>query len=76
MAEAGGVDEFYGNAFEGDALGDWVAGGAGSGGDDSPVALEKAIEKRGLAGVGTADDGEGKAVAEDAAVGEGVFQGG
>ena len=40
FAEAGGVDEFEGDAGEGDALGDEVAGGAGGCGDDGSVAVE------------------------------------
>ncbi len=76
VAKACGVNEFYGDAFEGDAFGDEVAGGAGGGGDDGAVALDQAVEERGLADVGAADDGQGEAVADDAAVGEGLFEGG
>ena len=57
VAEAGRVGEFDGDAFEGDALGDEVARGAGSGGDDGAVALDEAIEERGFACVGAAYDG-------------------
>lgn len=39
VTEAGCVDEFYGDAFEGDALGDKIAGCAGGGGDDGSFAL-------------------------------------
>ena len=74
FAQAGGVDEFDGNAAEGDALGDQVARGAGSGGDDGAVALDEAIEERAFAGVGAADDGEGEAVVHDAAAGKGGFE--
>src|ERR1700722_2571092 len=76
VAEACGINEFDGNAFEGDALGDGVARGAGRGGDDGSVALKEAVEEGGFAGVGAADDGQGEAVADDAAVGEGVLEGG
>ncbi len=40
VAEAGGVDELYRDAFDGDAFGDEVAGGSGGGGDDGSVALD------------------------------------
>ena len=76
FAKACGINEFYGDAIEGDAFGDEVAGGAGGGGDDGAVAFDQAIEKGGLTGVGAAYDGEGEAVADDAAVGEGFFEGG
>ena len=76
VAEAGGVDEFEGDAVEGDALGDEVAGGAGDGGDDCAIALDEAIEERAFAGVGAPDDGHGKSVMNDAAPSEGGFEGG
>jgi hypothetical protein len=65
-----------GDSVEGDVFGDEVAGGAGGGGDDGAGGLDEAVEEGGLAGVGSADDGEGEAVAEDASVGEGVLEGG
>ena len=74
QAQAGGVDEFDGDAFERDAFGDEVAGGAGRGGDDGPVALDETVEKRRLTGVGAAYDGQAEAFADDAAVGEGLFE--
>src|SRR4051812_29999045 len=40
VAKAGGVDEFDGDAIEGDALCDEVAGGAWGGSDDGAVALD------------------------------------
>ena len=58
FAQAGGVDEFHGDAVEGDAFGDRFAGGAGGGGDDGAVALDEAVEEGGFAGVGAADDGQ------------------
>ncbi len=70
VAKACGVNEFDGDAFEGDVFGDEVAGGAGGGGDDGAVAFDEAVEKGGFAGVGAAYDGEGEAVADDAAVGK------
>ncbi len=74
FAQTGGVDQLERNAVERDALGDEVARGAGSCGDDGAVALDEAIEERALAGVGPADDGERKAVVHDAAAGEGGFE--
>jgi hypothetical protein len=71
VAKACGINEFYGDAFEGDALGDRVAGGAGGGCDDGAVALDEAIEEGGFAGVGAAYDGQGEAFADDTAIGEG-----
>ena len=73
-AQAGCVDEFDGDAFEGDAFGDEVSGGAGGGGDDGAIALHEAVEERRLAGVGAAYDGEREAVADDAAIGEGLLE--
>ena len=70
VAEAGGVDEFEGDAVEGDALSDEVAGGAGDGGHDGAVAFDEPIEEGAFAGVGTADDGHGESVMNDAATGE------
>ena len=40
FAEACCINEFDGDAVEGDALGDEVAGGAGGGGDDGAVAFD------------------------------------
>jgi hypothetical protein len=74
VAKACGINEFYWNAFDGDALCDGIAGGAGGGGDDGAIALDEAVEEGGFAGVGAAYDGEGEAVADDAAVGEGLFE--
>ena len=76
VAEAGGVDEFEGDAVEGDALGDEVAGGARDGGDDGAVALDEAVEEGAFAGVGAADDGKGESVVDDAAASERCFEGG
>ena len=74
FAQARGVDELDGNAADGDALGDEVARGAGSCGDNGAVALDEAIEERAFAGVGAADDGEGEAVVDNAAAGKGGFE--
>ena len=74
FTQTGGVDKFEGDAFDGDALGDEVARGAGGCGDDGAVALDEAVEERALAGVGAADDGEGQAVVHDAAAGKGGFE--
>ncbi len=73
-AEAGGVDDVYGDAVHGYPFYDQVAGGAGCGGDDSPVALDEAVEEGRLAGVGAAYDREGESVSHDASVGEGSFE--
>ena len=68
LADAGGVVEFDGDAADGSGLRDDVAGGAGDLGDDGAVVLEEAVEQAALADIGTADDGEGEAVADEAAV--------
>src|ERR1700748_3661919 len=44
LAEACSINEFHGNAVEGDALGHEVASGAGGCGDDGPIALDQTIE--------------------------------
>ena len=65
LAKACCINEFYGDAFNGDAFGYQVAGGAGGGGDDGSVAFDEAIEEGGFSGVWAADDGEGEAFADD-----------
>ena len=73
-AEAGCVDDVYGDAVHCYSFYDQVAGGAGGGGDDGSVAFDEAVEEGRLAGVGAAYDGECEAVSDDAGVGEGSFE--
>ena len=76
IAEARGVDELEGNAVKGDPLGDEVAGGAWDGCNDGAIALDEAVEEGAFAGVGAADDGDSESVVNNAASGEGGFEGG
>ena len=54
VAQAGGVDEVDGYAFDADLLDDAVAGGAGDGGDDGNFGAGQGVEQAGLADVGCA----------------------
>ena len=64
VAEAGGVDEAEGDAVESQCLLDGVTRGARNIGDDGTVVAQQGVEKRRLAGIGTADDGHGDAPLE------------
>src|ERR1700722_7126667 len=57
-ADAGGVDEAEGAAVVLDDFDAGAAAGAGGGGDDGAVGRSQAVEQRGLADVGVADDGD------------------
>ena len=74
LANAGGIDEMDGNAAERNRFGDEIAGGAGNGGDDGAVALDKSIEQAGFADVRAADDGQGQALVYDLAEGEALLK--
>ena len=54
VAQASGVDEVDGYAFDADLLDDAVAGGAGDGGDDGNFGAGQGVEQAGLADVGCA----------------------
>lgn len=72
VAQAGGVAEDDGDAVEVEGLLKDVAGGAGDLGDDGAVGAEQRVHERGLADVGTADQGNADAVAlHDSAAGGG-----
>jgi hypothetical protein len=74
FAEACCINKFYGNAFNGDAFGDEIAGGAGGCGDDGSIAFHQAIEKGGLTDVWAAYDGQSEAVVDYAPVGESLLE--
>ena len=57
-ADAGGVDEAEAASVVLDDFVDRVAGGAGDGRDDGAVGGGEAVQQRGLADVGVADDGD------------------
>src|ERR1700723_2894425 len=65
--EAGGIDKFKRNAFDCDPFGDEIARGAGRCSDNGAIALDEAIEEGALAGIGTANDRQCKAVVDHAA---------
>ncbi len=57
-ADAGSIDETEGAAVVLDDFVDGVARGAGNRGDDGAVGRGEAIQQRGFADVGVADDGD------------------
>ena len=61
-AQSGGVDEDQLLALERHRQVDRIPGGAGDRRDDHPLGAEEAIDERGLADVGTADDSEANRV--------------
>src|SRR5277367_5725153 len=73
VAETCSINEFYGDAIEGYALSDQVAGGARGGRNDGAIALNQSIKKGGFAGVWAANDCQGEAFADYAAVGKCLF---
>ena len=74
LAQTGRVDQLDGNAAERDAFRDQVARGAGVRGHNGAVALHQPVEKRALAHVGTAHDGQRQSIVNDAAARERGFE--